>query len=458
MGNRKVAIVGGGIAGVGAAWSLDRAGYEVQLFEKASALGGNAKTFRWTVENGYAESPLLVIAWPERYYHNYHLLLDALGLGRTTLPISYFVRSPDGDFRQDGESTLDKRFVGQFKRWRRLVAFVSRVCDFFLPKDRHDSIYHFSFFNPMNVIPLYWMARLFGISKDFWHEIFVPVHCATFITTSMKRIPAVILPILESIVPLEKPCRMGTWDGPPRRVFERMTAAFAERVHTDHKITRVARENACFVLEDSKGRRYEADKVVFACDAHSVLDALESPTWLQQLLFSHSQYVDDVDPTFSKFVVHSDASIFPDAQRDEITSNFNTYVELDGKGSLECTFVLSSRYPGLNQYGVPMLVTFNSDKPIDKVQARIDLPRANHTLCLRNLLIMTAMRFLQGKNDIYYCGTFTTPEGGHDLSFMSGLVAARVIGAPYPLRANNPEALADFHQMQRMMLGRALPD
>jgi predicted NAD/FAD-binding protein len=156
--------------------------------------------------------------------------------------------------------------------------------------------------------------------------------------------------------------------------------------------------------------------------------------------------------------VHSDASIFPEEHRDEIASDFNTYVELDGTGSLECTFVLSSHYPGLKKYGVPMLVTFNSDKPIDHVQKRIDLPRSNHTLCLRNLIIMSAMRFLQGKNDIYYCGTFTTPEGGHDLSFMSGLVAARAIGAPYPLPANNPEAVADFYQMQRMMLGRVLPD
>ena len=458
MGNLKVAIVGGGIAGVGAAWSLHRAGYDVELFEKAPALGGNAKTFRWPVENGYAESPLLVIAWPDMYYHNYHLLLGELGLGRTTLPISYFVRSPDGDFRQDGESALDRRFAGQFKRWRKLVAFVSRFCDFFLPKDRHESIYYFSYFNPMNVIPLYWIARLFGISNEFWHTIFVPVHSATFITTSMKRIPAVILPILESIVPLEKPCRMSTWDGPPRQVFERMTTAFATGVHTEHEISRVARENGRFVLEDAKGRRYEADKVVFACDAHSVLDALESPTWLQRLLLGNSQYVDDVDPTFSKFVVHSDASIFPEEHRDEIASKFNTYVELDGKGSLECTFVLSSQYPGLNQHGVPMLVTFNSDKPIDKVHGRFDLPRANHTLCLRNLMIMSAMRFLQGKNDIHYCGTFTTPEGGHDLSFMSGLVAARAIGAPYPFRSDNLEAVADFHQMQRMMLGRALPD
>jgi len=453
----RIAIVGGGIAGVGAAWSLDRAGYPVDLFEKASALGGNAKTFRWEVPGGHAESPLLVIAWPERYYHNYHLLLEELGLGRTTLPISYFVRTPDGDFTQDGESELDRRFAGQFKRWRRLVRFVSRVYDFFLPKDKHESIYHFSYWNPMNVIPLYWLARLFGISKRFWHEIFVPVHCATFITTSMKSIPAVILPILESIVPLEKPCRMGTWDGPPRRVFERMTASLGDRVHTDHEIVHVARARDGFVLRDAKGRSYEADKVLFACDAHAVLDALESPSPVQRFLFSNSQYVDEVDSTFAECVVHSDDTIFPEEHREEIGSDYNTYVEIDDRGELECTFVLSSRYPGLRQHGVPMLVTFNSTKPIREVRKRIPLKHPNHTLSLRNLVIMSAMRFLQGKGDMYYCGTFTTPEGGHDLSFMSGLVAAHAIGAPYPFSSATPEAAADFRQMQRLMLGRVLP-
>jgi predicted NAD/FAD-binding protein len=179
---------------------------------------------------------------------------------------------------------------------------------------------------------------------------------------------------------------------------------------------------------------------------------------LQRLLLGRSQYVDDVDSTFSKFVVHSDKGIFPEEHRDEIASNFNTYVELDEDGSLECTFVLSSQYPGLDRYDVPMLVTFNSDKPIDEVRAHIDLPHANHTLSLRNLIIMSAMRFLQGKNDIYYCGTFTTPEGGHDLSFMSGLVAARAVGAPYPLPKRSEEAMADFRQMQRMMLGKVLAD
>jgi predicted NAD/FAD-binding protein len=268
----------------------------------------------------------------------------------------------------------------------------------------------------------------------------------------MRSVPAVILPLLESIVPLEEPTQMGTWRGAPRQVFDRMTAPFATKVHTDHEIITVKRRNRRFAITDAKGRTYEADKVVFACDARSVLNALESPSWLQKLLLSKAQYVDDVDPTFSRFVVHSDTSILPEEHRQRILSEFNTYSEVDDGGSLECTFVISAQNPSTKDKGVPMLVTFNSKKPIDKVQKRIELPHPTHTMSLRNLVIMLLVRFVQGKEDVYYCGTFTTPEGGHDLSFMSGLVAAHCIGAPYPFSRDNVSAVADFNQMQRLML------
>ena len=449
---KHIAVVGGGIAGVGAAWALHRAGHEVDLFEKASTLGGNAKTFRWSVDGGHVDSPLLVVAWPQMYYHNYELLLDELGVGIDTLPISYFVQTPEGHFCQDGQTGIQKRFAPEFRRWKKLVGFVSKVNDFFLRKDRHHSLYHFSYFNPLNLIPLYWMARLFGISRAFWDTIFVPIHCASFITTSMRGVPAVILPLLESIVPLEEPTQMGTWQGAPRQVFDRMTARFSDRVHTDHEITSVGRRNGRFLIADSKGRRYEADEVVFACDSTSVLNALESPSWLQRLLLGNAEYVDDVDPAFSNFVVHSDTSILPGKHRERILSEFNTYSEINEAGALECTFVISAQNPSTKDKGVPMLVTFNSQRVIEKVQKRIDLPHPTHSVSLKNLIIMSTMRYLQGRDGLHYCGTFTTPEGGHDLSFMSGLVVAHAIGADYPFSIDHTDAVADFEQMQKMML------
>jgi predicted NAD/FAD-binding protein len=454
----RVAIIGGGIAGVSAAWSLHRSGYAVEIFERSPALGGNAKTFRWSVDSGEAESPLLVVAWPEKYYHNYLRLLGELGLETTSMPISYFVKHPQGTFCQDGRTELHRQRAEDFRRWDRLIRITGRINDFFLPKNRHDSLYHFSYWNPLNLVPLYALTRAFGISARFWHEIFVPIHCATTITTSMKNMPAVIAPLVESVVSLERPSRMGTWVDSPRHVFDRMTEPFREGVHTGCNVTAVRRRGGGFEIESADGEVFSADRIVFACQAPSIVAALERPSWLERKLLGRVRYVDDDDPTFSRFVVHSDTSIFPEDQRDRILSEFNTYTEVDEDGRLECTFVLSACNPALKNLGRPMLVTFNSRKPIGKVEAQIELPNATHSLSLGNLTRMMMMRLLQGKRGIHYCGSFTTPEGGHDLSFLSGLVAARSIGADYPFALDDSPAVADYHLMQRMMLGRVLPD
>jgi predicted NAD/FAD-binding protein len=322
LSRESVAIVGGGIAGVAAAWSLQRSGYPVALFEKGPALGGNARTFRWSLADGHVDSPVLVIAWPSQYYHNYHALLAELGVETTRLPITYYVKHPDGDFCQDGVSELDRRFEPDFARWGRLIRTTARINDFFLAGKRPSSMYDFSYLNPLNVIPLYWLARLFGVSDAFWHKIFVPVHCATLITTSMKDLPAVVAPLIESIVPLDRPCEMNTWAGAPRQVFDRMTADFEDAVHTDCEIVSVVHEGDGFVLRSASGETFRAERVVFACQAPAALSALDDPTRLERFLLSRVQYVDDIDTTFSQFRIHS---------------GFNTYVGVDDAAELECS-------------------------------------------------------------------------------------------------------------------------
>ena len=41
---KRVVVIGSGCAGLGAAWHLNRAGADVQLFESDSRIGGHANT------------------------------------------------------------------------------------------------------------------------------------------------------------------------------------------------------------------------------------------------------------------------------------------------------------------------------------------------------------------------------------------------------------------------------
>ena len=47
MARKRVAIVGSGCAGLGAAWALQSTDYEVHVFEQADRLGGHTNTQIW---------------------------------------------------------------------------------------------------------------------------------------------------------------------------------------------------------------------------------------------------------------------------------------------------------------------------------------------------------------------------------------------------------------------------
>lgn len=56
MERKRIAIVGSGISGLSALWTLRNAGHEVHLYEKEERLGGHTNTAIWS-RNGH-ETPV----------------------------------------------------------------------------------------------------------------------------------------------------------------------------------------------------------------------------------------------------------------------------------------------------------------------------------------------------------------------------------------------------------------
>ncbi|MCU0696536.1 MAG: FAD-dependent oxidoreductase [Myxococcaceae bacterium] len=96
-GKRRVAVLGGGVAGLTAAITLARRGFEVELFESNAYLGG--KLGSWKVPLGPGEE-----AWVSHGFHaffanyfNLNRFLDSLGLRREFISIGeYVILGTDG--------------------------------------------------------------------------------------------------------------------------------------------------------------------------------------------------------------------------------------------------------------------------------------------------------------------------------------------------------------------------
>lgn len=311
--------------------------------------------------------------------------------------------------------------------------------------------------NPMNLIGLWPLARAFGVARGFWDDIIVSLYSATFLTTRLDGVPAVIVPTIDAIVPVDGPAKMRTWAGDSRVVFERLVAGFAERVHLDAGITRIYTDGDGVRLGDAKGRGHAFDAAVLACPARATDAALVERRPLHDLLLRGIGYADDEDSTFLHGRVHSDPSVILARDRDRVLRECCNYVVVHRDGAArpryDNHFVLSSWVPAARGQGLPMLVSYDgSDGGRD--QRVISNRQAHPDMSTGNLLRALLYRFLQGRDSLYYCGSYATPGNGHDLSLLSGLVVAEQLGARYPF--DDPEAAADFRLLRRMMLGGRL--
>lgn len=80
---RRIAIVGGGVSGLGAAWALDQHPdrFDFRLFEARDQVGGNAVTADMPQDDGSTiPFDIAVTACIPSIYHHLVLLLERFGI------------------------------------------------------------------------------------------------------------------------------------------------------------------------------------------------------------------------------------------------------------------------------------------------------------------------------------------------------------------------------------------
>ncbi|MCA9619318.1 MAG: FAD-dependent oxidoreductase, partial [Myxococcales bacterium] len=379
-------------------------------------------------------------------------LIEALGVAsERARPLRYFVTVGAEAWGQAQGGALWDRFAGDLERWEKLVA---RIRAFNARVDGAEpSLYRLTPKNPLALVPLRWLWRQAGISQAFWDRIFVSVHSASFLTTRLDDLPAFIAPALEDIVSLRHGGDLETWSTTSADVFAAIGRDLELRL--DAEVATIRRD-AGITVELRDGTNLQADHLVFACPARAALSMLAKPHRREKLLLRGVRYTDDRDPTFATGIIHRDAGVLPEAHRATILRDYANHVHCDPdeRGHrYSNTFVLSSWVPTARDARHPMLVSYHTTARPNaaEVEGEVDNRLAHPELTTDNLARAMALRFVQGTSSTYYCGSWTTPGNGHDLSALSGLVVAAAVGAPYPF--THPPARRDFDALSRFMLG-----
>ena len=413
-----------------------------------------------------------------------------------------------------------KHWEKDIKKWQRLVSFVRKINKFFHGTDE-PSMYHMSYFNPMNLITLRFLTRIFFISNEFWDQIIVPLYSSSFLTIELNAVPAMIVQVIDDLIPLLDKPHMESWTIHSQDVFDKMTdSSKVSRRHNNnnnnnknnnkknmtirnevwgfkrynnHKVVEIYRNPITkkYVIMTTNGKvNEEFDTIVFASNSKNAANAVKNQDYmLQKTILNGFRYTSETDRSFEIGYIHSDPSIFPAVHRKDLLKKFANYIEVcknkgnDDQNNFKYvnTFIISSWWPAINNTtnvgsgstkhlegnknnnknenaitsSSPRLVTYGLSEAesltkIKNVVGTVENKWNHPHMSFSGLMLSMLMRFIQGKDDIYYCGSYATPANGHDLSLCSGICIAMAMGANYPF-PENKDAYNDFLRLRRIM-------
>jgi hypothetical protein len=490
--------IGSGIAGSGAAWTLSQDNFDVHVFESAPTAGGNAKTFLWPDGK---RTGLSVLAWPEEYFNNYQALLSKLNVSHSDVHLGFHIRNSEGENFIQGNMPSSQLFLkhrSSIRGWEWMLSFVIYTNRLFNCFPKRKSLYRMNMLNPLNLIPLRWLSILFGVKRECWDEIIVPMYASTFLTIRIDTVPSIILPIISDIIPLQEPAVLRSWNTDSSNVFNKLLKD--SHVYVNETVVSVEQDSKTS-LWSINSKYHDFDRVIFASNAKNVRESGVLPNWLR-LLFHNITYTMESDPSMICGYIHSDDGIFPFPRkkdiarntgsstsnretkgnsgsnellrnddggtslvttRESLCTNFANFIQSNrnqntGKLMYTNTFILNSWIPSLEgDRSLPRLVTYgipeNSEHDslmksnfLDKVYNHWNHPDLSPLV----LGVQYLLRYVQGRNGVYFCGSLATPGNGHDLSFCSGMAVAHSIGAKYPFK-NQEKCLDDFNLLRKLM-------
>ena len=425
---RRIAIVGGGISGLGAAWALNHHAdrFDFRLYEAQDQVGGNAITADMPQDGGGSiPFDISVTACIPSIYHHIVLLMERFGIDLVDTRFSYSVKYQGRLYAHDFDSDIRQQLQPEIAKFQRILRRLHRIG--WLTRKQSKFL---NALNPFNYISMGTVLNLGGFSGEFRYKILKPMFVNFLMATNVFDMPAALFSRYLEFFDIETSTPMQTWDKGTRRIYEELSAGFRDKIFLGRPVHKVYRDKTGVVVEDAEGVREAFDDVIFACNANQTLMLLDKPTFLERSILSSIRYESELH---NHTVVHSDASVLPDNEVKPLTTRSNHIEQYGARpDNYEITYIMHNQQPWAQESDKPCLVTYNPISPIDesKVVKKWWFQHIVHDV--RHVAVTANIfRFIQGKRRTWHCGAHTLVNA-QETCFVTGLAAARQLGADYP--------------------------
>lgn len=408
---KKVAVIGSGIAGLSAAWLASK-NCDVTLFEAQSRIGGHSNTVMFPSREGDIPVDTGFIVFNEPSYPNLTAMLDHLGVASEVSCMSFGVSLHDGRVEYSGQTLSSvfarKRNAVSANFWRMLKDIPRFHCD---AREALASGY------PAERSLGDFVAEK-NFSDAFCAYFLKPMASAIWSTPQVKIFdyPAMSFFKFFDNHGLLQVLNLPEWhtvSGGSRQYVEKLVAGISGDVLMGRGVKEISRHSTGVHVTDQTGERYDFDDVIIAAHGNEALAMLQDADDQERNILSAFQYQSN------RAVLHVDERQMP--QRRKAWSSWN-YIgdEHDGAVSYWMNRLQNLRC----QENVFVTLNPTSDIAPEKVVAAFeyDHPMFNAETQIAQREIWP----VQGRGGVWYAGAHLG-HGFHEDGLQSGLAVAEMV-------------------------------
>lgn len=416
----RIAVIGCGISGLGAAWLLDRT-HEVTLYEAEDRLGGHARTR--TVQHGDKSIDVDTgfIVFNYRNYPHLNGLFEHLKVPVKLSDMSFAAKLESLGFEYSSKSlggmfpTLSAWF--DVRRWKIVLGYkkFGRDGKAFLDSDEDITLGEF-------------LDRT-KPAKEFIEYFILPIGAAIWSCplSEMRDYPAKsFLRFFENhgLLAYNEQPDWYTVDGGSRQYVQRLHADLRTKdVRLSTPVTSVKSLGDKVEVTDAHGNTDVFDHVLMATHGDTSNRMLQSPTPEQAELLGRIRYQPN------SMVLHSDTSFMPKRRKCWASWVYHSAKAKDDSPQLAVSYWMNLLQSIDEQY--PLIVTLNPLKrpPEDHIFDEHDF---DHPIFDGPAIEAQAMLdAVQGQGNIWLAGAWTR-YGFHEDGLQSGVKVAKALGAKVP--------------------------
>lgn len=412
----RIAIIGGGTAGLTCAYLLHRQ-HEVTVFEAASAIGGSNQTTSVSLDGTDFEIDLSLCVFNSHSCPSFLELLGELKVALEPSDMSFSVSDPLLDLEY-GSPGLDALFATR----RNLLSlpFWDMLLD--IRRFHRESLEDYQSGRIAEQLTLRDYLGLCRYSRRFVEHYVVPMSSAI---CSLGQCDPLELPLLVFMrqfrhhgLPTAKP--QAPWyrfAGGARSYLANLTRGFQARIRLNSPVLGVTRDRFGVTVNSRTGPE-RFDKVIFACRSDQALGLLDRPCLTEQLVLGAPEY------SRNDVILHTDTRLLPRRRHSWASWNYRAGGPDDQPAALTCHL---NRLQGVRA-SETLCLSINQTRQIDpaRIIARHSYLHPRHSL--RTNAAKAGFDDLQGNNHSYFCGAWWG-NGQHEDAVLSARQVADAIAA-----------------------------